>query len=203
MAKTMTASMQPMTDGQIDNLVDKFRAAVRKHRNEFRSETVQQVLGVENLGMELLAPFRKRVEATSNLIVRHVSVNRNRIPQETLNATGRKQYVDGAVLNVMPQGEDTDMGVFFFNLGRFVSGEELEKEYDLRGLKPADPYAVAAVNEADPVFADEYPNATHWKDADGKWCYAAFRRWDDKRLVVVDRRDDDWDGHWWFAGFRK
>ena len=61
MAETMTAS--EMTDGQIENAVDKLRAAMRKHRSEISSGIAQQVLGVENLGMEMFTPFRKRAEA--------------------------------------------------------------------------------------------------------------------------------------------
>lgn len=70
MAKTMIASM---TDGQIENAVAKLRDALRKHRDEFESEPVQEVLGMPNLGMRLLEPFRKLVEAVSDMIVRYVT----------------------------------------------------------------------------------------------------------------------------------
>ena len=30
----------------------------------------------------------------------------------------------------------------------------------------------------------------------------AFNRWNDERNVNVNRNDNDWDDHWWFAGFR-
>ena len=109
------------------------------------------------------------------------------------------------------------------NRNGYISDDDLEKEFELRGLKPADPISVAAVNEADPAFADEKPHGTHWKDAKGKWCYAAFHRWDDDgrhvlvnrydsdwldrwgdgREVNICRSDDDWDDYWWFAGVRK
>ena len=85
----------------------------------------------------------------------------------------------------------------------FISDDDLEKEFELRGLKPADPVSVAAVNEADPAFADEKPHGTHWKDAKGNWYYAAFFRWNGKRRVDVDRSGNDWDDRWWFAGVRK
>jgi hypothetical protein len=152
----------------------------------------------------MVATVRKRVEAVSSMIVRHVKVNRNRTPQQVLDATGRKQYTDSKVVKAMPRGEDDETDVHFFKLGRYVSDADLEKEYELRGLKPADPYSLAAVNEADPAFADEYPNGTHWKDTSGNWCYAAFGRWsDDERYVSVYRNDCGWDGDWWFAGLRK
>ena len=85
-----------------------------------------------------------------------------------------------------------------------MSDDDLEKEYDLRGLKPADPFSLGAVNEDDPALADTKPNCTHWKDANGKWCYVAFRHWGgDERIVSVFRYDDRWLDRWWFAGLRK
>jgi len=200
MAKTMTASM---TDGQIENVVDKFRAVVRKHRGEFNSEAVQQVLGLENLGMELLAPFRKHVEAMSNVIVHCVKVDRTRTPQQVLDATGREQYTARDVVAGMPRGEGEEAEVVFFNLGRYVSDEGLRDEYTARGLKPADTYSLAKVNEDDASFADTHPNSTHWRDANGKRCFAAFHRRYGWRYVRVYRRDDGWHGDWWFAGLRK
>lgn len=200
----MTASEELMTDGQVDNLVDKFRAAVRKHCSEFPRSAVQEALGVENLGMECLTPFRRRVEAISNLIVCRVKVNRNLSPQEVLNATGHRQYTDQKVVDGMPRGNGEETEVVFFNLGRYVNDDDLEKEYEIRGLKPADPYSLAAVNEADPTFTDQNHNSTHWKDANGKWCYAAFFRWRGiERYVRVFRFDCAWSGCWWFAGLRK
>ena len=204
MTKIMTASQEMMTDGQVENLIDKFRAAVRKHRSDFLLDAVQQVLGVENLGMECLAPFRVRVEAISNLVFRTAKVNRTRTAQKALDATNRKQYIDKDVVSSMPQGTDEEVEVVFFNLGCHVSDSKLDEEYEIRGLKPADPYSLSAVNEADPAFADQKPNATHWKDSNGKWCYSAFDQWNDGgRFVIVDRDGSDWYGNWWFAGVRK
>ena len=206
MAETMTAST--MTDGQIENAVNKLRDAMRKHRSEITSDVAQQVLGVENLGMMMFSPFRERAEAVSNLIVRKVPVNRGRTQQEAIEATGRAQYTDRKVVDSMPKGEGDEVEVVFFKpdlsqRNGFISDDDLEKEFELRGLKPADPISVAAVNEADPAFADEKPHGTHWKDAKGNWCYAAFGRWLGKSWVGVYRIDFVWDDCWWFAGVRK
>jgi hypothetical protein len=124
---------------------------------------------------------------------------------EAISATGRKQYLNDSVVASIPQGEgDEAEDMIFFKLGRNINDADLEKEYDLRGLKPADLYALAAVNESDPAFADKHPNGTPWKDADGEWCYAAFLRWyDDERSVSVNRSIGGWVGVWWFAGIRK
>ena len=205
MTQIMTAT--EMTDGQIENAVNKLRDAMRKHRSEITSDVAQLVLGVENLGMMMFSSFRERAEAVSNLIVCKVSVKRSHSPQKALDATNRAQYTDRKVVDAMPKGEGDEAEVVFFKpdlseRNGFISDDDLEKEFELRGLKPADPISVAAVNEADPTFADEKPHGTHWKDTKGNWCYASFRSWDDKRKVFVGRANG-WTNRWWFAGVRK
>jgi len=211
MTQIMTAA--EITDGQIENAVNKLRDAIRKHRSEITSDVAQQVLGVENLGMLMFTPFRERAEAVSNLIVRKATVNRSRSPQEALEATGRAQYTDRKVVDTMPKGEGNEVEVVFFRSDLserhgFISDDDLKKEFDLRGLKPADPISVAAVNEADPAFADEKPHGTHWKDAEGNWCCAAFCRCIGREVRVsrvsrVSRGGGGWSDRWWFAGVRK
>jgi hypothetical protein len=141
-------------------------------------------------------------------IIRTVKVNRNRTAREAIEATGRKFYGDRVVVDTMPGGKATEVELHIFKLdlskrGGWISDDDLEKEFDLRGLKPVDPFALAALNEADPAFADEKPNATHWKDVQGDWCYAIFRRWGGERVVSVRRCDGDWDDYSWFASVRK
>jgi len=209
----MTQIMTPLqttTAGQIDKAVANYRALLEKHSGEFNIEAVQTVLDQSELAGEQLSVFRRRVEAASNLIVRRVKVNRTRTPQETLIATGRKQYVNDRVVATMSRGEGDEVELYFFkpdalayDRNGWISDADLEKQFELRGLKPADPYSLAVVNEADPVFADEHPNATHWKDAGDHWCFAAFNRRSVGREVFVNRRDGKWSGGWSFAGLRK
>ena len=200
----MTPSTEPLSEGQITKLNQNMTAKLLKHKNELPSNLFQQILGDETLLDEMYASIRKRVDAISNLIVRTATVNRKRSAKEALTATGRVQYVTDSVVAEMPNGTAEEVEVLFFNLGRTVSNAELDKEYELRGLKPAGPFSLAAVNEADPAFADTKPNGTQWKNAKGKYCFASFRRWDDGlRYVSVRQRDFDWDDRWWFAGVRK
>ena len=155
--------------------------------------------------VETMTPSDEGITA-SDMIVRRVTVDRSRNPQQVLDATNRKQYTDPSLMASMPGGDNgtEEVDVYFFQqLNRWVSDSKLENEYELRNLKPADPYSLAAVNEADPAFADEHPNGTHWKDAEGYWCYAVFHRWDGERYVRVDRRVHVWFEFWWFAGLRK
>lgn len=197
-----------MTDGQIDKATDVLRASLRKHREEFKSDAAQQAITAKELASDLLAVFRAHIERFSNLIVRIVGVNRTRTPEEALTATGRKQYTNAEVVAAMPRGRGEQAKVVFFKPKKsaydengLISDDNVAKEYESRGLKPADPFSLCAVNETDPAFADTHPHATHWKDVKGNWCYTAFDRWDDgERLVNVGRNDDDWDDYWWFAG---
>lgn len=212
--KTMTPSAENvgMTDGQIDKAADALRSAfvarLREHRSEFGVDATQQALGAKGLIPDMFAVFRGYVERFSNLIVRLVRPNRTQSPQAALDATGRKQYTTASVVASMPRGTGDEAKIVFFKPDEsaydengWINDDNVEKQYTLRGLKPADPYSLAKANEDDPDFADEHPNATHWKDAEGKWCFAAFRRWlDDERVVSVYRRGRGWDDDWLFAG---
>jgi hypothetical protein len=201
MATAVTPS-ENITAGQIGKISELVGANLRK--SGLKSEPVQLVLENQGEAMtnEILAVVRKYVDAVSSLISRLVTVDRTRGPKDALKATGRTMYVDDNVVKTMPKGEATEVEVFFFNLGRYIKVADLEKEFDLRGFKPADPYELAAVNEADPAFADEHPNGTQWKDSKGDFCYATFYRGGGGRRLRVSH-DDAWDVRWWFAGVRK
>ena len=187
MAETMTPSI---TDEQIDKATDQLRAAMRKHREEIPKDVAQQALGVDNLGMRMFAVFRQVVEAMANMITRIVDV-------------------DNTVVTAMPKGKGGKTEVIFFKprpeayANGLITDDNLEKEFEFVGLKPADPCSLDQVNTDDPAFADTHPNGTHWKNAEGKWCFAAFRRWHGERIVDVREGGRDWSGVWWFAGVRK
>jgi hypothetical protein len=201
MAQSMTPS--EMTVGQIGKVQELVGAGLRKAN--LPSGPAQKVLETQGdaIVTEFVASFRRRVEAISDMIILHVQVDRTRTPQQILDTTGRTQYTDHNVVDSMPRGEGDEDDVYFFKVGRFISDADLKKEYKLRGLVPADPYAQAQVNIDDPAFADEHPNGTHWKDADGRWCFASFYQWLVGRGVLVDRNDGGWNDDWWFAGVRK
>lgn len=176
---------------------------LRKQCAEYPNEPVQQVLGQPELVGDMVGVFQRRVEAISNLVMRRAKVDRTQTPEQVLEATKRRPYVDAKVVKTMPKGEGEEVAVYFFTLGRYVGDADLDKEYELRGLKPADPYTLAQVNTDDPALADNRPNGTHWQNAEGKWCFATFRRWYGERDVYVSVRGYEWDVRWWFAGVRK
>lgn len=118
-------------------------------------------------------------------------------PRKAMESFGTL-YCDEDVLKDMPYGEGP---VEFFTIGRYVTNDELEKEYASRGLVPASPYALAEAHKANPSLAEGNKwTATHWKDTEGKWCFAAFNHWRGERFVNVCRFDGDWRDGWLFAG---
>lgn len=201
MAKTMTAFI--MTPDQIEDAVNKLRDAMRKHRTEISREVAQQVLGLANLGMMMFSPFRERADAITNMITRHVSVNRNRSPEDAIKATGRTPwYIDQEVLSEMPREGRAEDDVFIFELDYDPTVDELDHEYEVRGLRP-DPYALAQAMADDPAIADERPVATQWRDKRGRACFAIFHRYGDGREVSVYWLGNGWGRSYRFAGVRK
>ncbi len=199
---SMSPSESTITAGQAAKFLDIQLAKLRK--SGLPVKETQQVLETQadEIADEFVASVRKRVDAISDMIVRRVRPRRTHSLEAVLNQTGRKQYVNKDVLQTMPRCEGEEVDVYFFSLKRFASPQKVAKAYAIRGLKP-DPVAQARVNEDDPAFADEHPNATQWQDADGRWCYAAFLRWRGGRGVDVDRSGLGWRGDWFFGGVRK
>ena len=136
------------------------------------------------------------------MIVRHVRVDSTRTPQEVLDATGRRQYLNPDVVKTMPRGEGEEVDVYFFDLDYDPTVDQLEHEYERHGLE-ADPIAQAQVNVDDPAFADERPNVCQWGVKNGVASFAVFSRWIDERGVDVGRSGDGWNRRYRFGGVRK
>lgn len=121
-------------------------------------------------------------------------------PQKILDTLTIPKYTDDEVVASMPT-DDTDEPLEIFTLDKYVTDDELEKEYESRGLVVAPPYALIK------AYKDSQPQkyiATHWKDAKGNWYYIAFSRWHGgERRVHVNRHGSWWGGYWWFVGLRK
>jgi hypothetical protein len=132
----------------------------------------------------------------TNTITVTVKVKRGQTPQQVLDGTGREQYTNDTVVASMPlqdgEGEE-EVEFVFFKVGRSLPDSEVEAERKKRGLVQ-DLAAQAQYNADNPDFATDHPNGDSWKDGNGKWCYACFRRWDDEREVYVSFGDSDWDG---------
>lgn len=122
--------------------------------------------------------------------------------QEIIDKTKRNQYIDNDVLSsALPK---INGKIEFFKLGKYVSNEELEKEYQLRGLVPADIQTLCEYDIKNQKKMDEMKYVgTQWKNTKGKRCYATFDGSGVGRGVNVDQGDLDWRAYWWFAGVRK
>lgn len=111
-----------------------------------------------------------------------------------------KIYADKDVLATAPVLKGEYGPIEYFHLDKYVNDDALEKEYESRGLIPADLLRLARTVEK----SHEHDFiATHWKDADDKWCFAAFDGWGGEPSVNVNRFGNVWDDGWWFAGLRR
>lgn len=134
------------------------------------------------------------------IVSRSITVDWLPLDEQELVPANLKPRIDNAVARTI--GERVE--VFFFNLGRHVSDNDLEKAYVVRGLAPCDVYTFSKVNENDLSFAKDHPNGTHWKDASGRWCYAVCAYDGDQQRIHIDLQiEGDWSDNWWFAGVRK
>lgn len=201
---TNIAPIVGMSNEQAGRVADRFQTFCRKEGAVLPRETVQAVLEEEGdqLSADMFTALRVRVERRAKMIVRRVRVDRNRTHKEAIEATGRKRYVDSDVLATAPKGEGEEVDVYFFDLDYDPTVDELDREMEIRGLRP-DVDALTEVNQADPAFADDRPNVTQWRDVNGKACYAVFHRWRGERGVGVDRDGGGWGRCCRFAGVRK
>ena len=201
---TNIAPIIGMSSEQAGRAADRFQTFCRKEGSVLSKDTVQVVLEEEGeeLSADMFATLRARVERRAKMIIRRVKVNRNLTHQQALDATGRAQHVNSEVLETAPKVEGEEVNVYLFDLSYDPTTDELDREMEIRGLKP-DFDALAAINAADPSFADDCPNVTQWRDANGKACSAVFGRWRDERYVDVFRHDFGWRRSYRFAGVRK
>ena len=143
---------------------------------------------------DLIMVVSDRVELSDYLILIHARVDRSRNPNEVFG----KGHVVSEVAATMPGAGSgiEEVKVCFFWIGRIINDYDLEKKYRRYGLNPVDPYVLAAVNEQDSIFPKKYRNATHWKDTNGRWCYAYYQN---QRVLVGNVPGFPY-GKCWFAG---
>ena len=194
--KNMTP-FKPVTGEQIGRLADKLTARLKKHSNQLPSNHFQEILSDDTLIDEMLASVRKRIEARTGMI-RTVKVNRTRSNLEALKATGMYLNIDHSVVNNAPQGKDEEVELVLFKPGHQKSCSDLDKEYDIRELNPADLQEISALNEADQSFAGTHVNGIYLKDKNGN-CFLVFFRFG----VIVLQDVNGCDASSWLVGVRK
>jgi hypothetical protein len=180
------------------------------------------VMAAKKQEAEMKKNERKLKNELKKQIIRHVRVNRTHTLQKAIESSCLREddgnkYDENVIKNI-PRGKGEDVDVIFFrvNCEIDIDDNDLDEEYDRRGLKPADPYLLVALKEHYPSFIDKHSVCTHWKD-EGKWCrmkiyYKYFHHpaglGMDAHIVsayVVNKSDCFWDKDWeqWFAGLRK
>jgi hypothetical protein len=208
MNKIMSPSEKIITNRQAGKFADRFVTALVK--SGLPAGPIQEVLEeVDSLSDIFVALVRERVEAKSNMFVRHVKVDRTIPPQVIIAATGRKVYCNQSVLAEIPKGEGDEVPVTFFkpaatayDKNGLISDDAIAAEYKLRKLKP-DPRAQIAANQADEGLADNFPNVSLWKDVNSNYCYVIFsltNRWHGAWDVYVHQRDGPWVAGDWLVG---
>ena len=211
MEKTMSPSeTETMSRGQITKIYELLEHGLLKTGlPKGQSQEVIESQGA-NMVKAFIADFRKRVEALMEMIFRIVHADVSLTAQATLDATGRTQYTDREVVNSMPRGKDEPTTVYIFkprpeayDRDGYLTNAKLAEEYEFNGLTPVDPFSLAKIHIDDPAFSDDRPVGTHWKNADGKWCCAAFDRWVGERGVGVGLAGGGWHGSWSFGGVRE
>lgn len=109
-------------------------------------------------------------------------------PEEALKGLTEKgwnDYTDKDILKTAPMKSGDELVIF--NIGKYVTRDELEKEYESRGLEPADIYALFQYCKENPDFEEKYL-ATFWED-NGKKCFACCDLWSGERGVGVFSRN--------------
>ena len=105
------------------------------------------------------------------------------LASQLLNSMNVKQNVDAVILSSILVNKTEDLE--FFNVEKNISESEIQKEYESRGLVPANPYALFLYARENPAFAGKCPYGTHWEDQRGRWCHAVFYQWFGKREADV------------------
>jgi hypothetical protein len=120
------------------------------------------------------------------------NIDRSRTPYDAIKATGRVLCLNDEVVKDMPMGEGKEKEVFLIPFEKTLTPEGLEQEVDKIGVELADPNTVCALNEQYPELADTYPNATQWRNKNGKACCAIFHDWACEREVTVFQNYAEW-----------
>lgn len=179
-----------ITDDQIERAVIGLREALCENRNIIPSDIAQMILNTKNIGLIMFESFRECVKLNSKIIFQDVTTKHN------------PSHGDEAGV--------VKLAFFKIDLkkyGEWISEDELENEYRLRCLRPADHNLITTFDKLYPDFSKEKPFGTHWKNNDGCWCHAE-PSFVERVNEVHTSPNHGWGKHkwavdfWWFAGVR-
>jgi len=186
-----------------------YRTLLEQQVTRFDIDAMRSALREPELAEEMVRVLRRRIGACGKVVVRHVRVDRSVSCETLLKRTGRTVLTrNKQVVLDAPVGSGDETDVYLFELDHFIEDDfDLDREYEIRGLKASDFYSLEAVIRNDQTLSERGRGtvATHWQDSSGLWCFAAFSTEfnDCERFVQVDRRvPGGWSGKWIFAGIK-
>lgn len=139
----------------------------------------------------------KLPEGTITRVIKNI--NRTRTPKQAIMAANCKNYLYDEVVAEMPIGKGQEVEVYLIPFNKQLSVDDLEKEVDKAGFVFVDPVTLSALNEQDRVITDSLPNATQWRDKNGKVCRMTFGRSVIGREVCVNQLECVWADYWHFG----
>ncbi len=127
----------------------------------------------------------------SDMIVRHVTVDRDQTPETLINKTNRVQDIDKDVIKTIPhQGKGIEkVDLYFFKLNRYLTSDQIDQALAMAGLE-ADYYAQIQMNIDEPEFDNDHLNAAQWDNKDGKTSIIYFG-WDEHNGSIVGCKRHD------------
>ncbi len=136
-------------------------------------------------------------EGTITRVIRNI--DRTRTPKQAIMAANFKNYLYDEVVVEMPMGEGQEVEVHLIPFDKKLSVDDLEKEVNKAGFVLIDPITLSTLNEQDPDFARDVPNATQWRDKNGTACRMTFGYSVIGREVCVNQVGYPWADYWYFG----
>lgn len=130
-----------------------------------------------------------------------IIIERTATPQDALDALVASGFqrgiIDQAGLKSLPIFEATEVDYVFGSLGevgQVIPSHQVDNVFEARyGCKhTADFVGVCATIANDPTLIDAGPIAMQWLDGDGRYCWAIWSWWGERRWVSIFREDGDW-----------
>lgn len=193
-----------MTSGQIDKAVNNFRVLLEKHSKNLDQDLVQKALGNKRLADDMLSTFYRHIDIERPMLVLKAKIDLSLTPYQFLATINAQKNLDLKAVQFIPRVKSDEIEVCFFQLSRYVDDNQLEGEYKLRGLNPADPVSQIAVNIANPSFMQNHSNATHWNPFGLTYYFSTIMAGFEKPTINIGPCGGVGFGtKWWFAGVRK
>jgi len=208
----MIPSLEPISEGQIGKICELISTRLRK--TLIQRKPLQIVLETEAVLMvdKIVTILTNMIRKKSDYFIYRVIVNRKRPPINALLNYAHKHYesmdcVNLDIIKEIPYGkkEGTE-DIYLFYMDHYTTN--WESEYEVRGLKPADLFAIVSLNDTNYPLPE---NITRWKGKNGQWCYCSFCKLATAtgvRAVVSNDiesyvKDSPLHPHWLFVCVRK